>query len=351
LARRGAAKRLGAVVQAQRTADRGVDLKDAIVHTACDAPRCASGEAAEVVVRLTYQPPYDWDHVHDFLATRAIPNVERTDEGGYARTVAAPGGHASICVRPIDHEPALQLRVRGAASTDLLHISAVARRVFDLACDPQRVAAALAADERLAALVRRRPGLRIPGAWDPFECAVRAVLGQQVSVAAARTLTARVVARAGERLDEPLDGLTHVFPTPAALASVDLDGLGITSARIAALRSLARAVQEGLVDFSESVAEFVRKLVALPGFGAWTAQYVALRALGDSDAFPAGDLVLRRMAGDGDVLTSRQLEARADAWRPWRGYAAMHLWREAARLTAESQVARSNRRRTQQDAD
>jgi AraC family transcriptional regulator of adaptative response / DNA-3-methyladenine glycosylase II len=152
----------------------------------------------EVVLRLAFRPPYDWAQVRDFLAARAVTGVERVDARGYARTVAADrGGHAIVCVRPLDAEHAFELSVRGAAPAALFALSSAARRTFDLAADPARIAIALSADALLAPLVERRPGLRIPGAWDPFECAVRAVLGQQVSVAAARTLAARLVARAG----------------------------------------------------------------------------------------------------------------------------------------------------------
>jgi AraC family transcriptional regulator, regulatory protein of adaptative response / DNA-3-methyladenine glycosylase II len=293
------------------------------------AGRRAAGAAEEVIMRLAYRPPYDWTQVRDFLATRAIPGVERVDASGYARTVVAGGAHAIVCVRPLENENALELRVRGAAAADLFQISAAARRVFDLAADPDSIAASLRSDKLLAPLVKARPGLRIPGAWDPFECAVRAVLGQQVSVAAARTLAARLVARAGKQIDGA-DGLTHVFPTAAELAASSLDGLGITGARVAALHALARAVAVGDVSFAMSAEEFTTKLAALPGFGVWTAQYIALRALGEPDAFPSGDLVLRRMAGDGSPLTARALDQRAEHWRPWRGYAVMHLWRSAS---------------------
>jgi AraC family transcriptional regulator of adaptative response / DNA-3-methyladenine glycosylase II len=310
----------------------------------------------EVVLRLAYRPPYDWAQVRDFLATRALPGVERVDARGYARTVAAPaggrsaanqpaggrsadGGHAIVCVRALEHERALELRVRGAAPAALFQLSAAARRTFDLAADPARIALALRGDPLLAPLVDRRPGLRIPGAWDPFECAVRAVLGQQVSVAAGRTLAARVVARVGRRIAGGTDGLTHLFPSPAALAAANLDGLGLTGARARALRALAHAVAEGALDLGAPVEDVAAGLEALPGLGRWTAQYVALRALGEPDAFPAADLVLRRMAADGGTpLSARALEAHAEAWRPWRGYAVLHLWRAA------SDVVRPRRR-------
>ncbi|PYQ40438.1 MAG: DNA methylase, partial [Acidobacteria bacterium] len=273
------------------------------------------------------------------------------DARGYARTVAAAnqpaggrsaanepaggrngdGGHAIVCVRALENERALELRVRGAAPAALFQLSAAARRTFDLAADPARIALALRGDPLLAPLVALRPGLRIPGAWDPFECAVRAVLGQQVSVAAGRTLAARVVARVGRPIAGGSDGLTHLFPSPAALAAANLDGLGLTGARARALRALAQAVTEGALDLGAPVEDVAAGLEALPGLGRWTAQYVALRALGEPDAFPAADLVLRRMAGAGGApLSTRALEARAEAWRPWRGYAVLHLWRAAS---------------------
>jgi len=284
----------------------------------------------EVVLRLAFRPPYDWLQVSDFLAARAVPGVERVDARGYARTVATDDGHALVCVRALDGKHALELRVQGAAPSALFQLSSAARRTFDLAAEPDRIARAFKRDPLLAPLVNRRPGLRIPGAWDPFECAVRAVLGQQVSVAAARTLAARLVSRVGRRLAASTDGLTHLFPAPSALASADLDGLGLTGARVIALKALARAVTEGALDFGAPVEEVTAALAALPGFGAWTAQYVALRALGEPDAFPAADLVLRRIAAGNDTpLTTRALDARAEAWRPWRGYAVLHLWRAA----------------------
>jgi AraC family transcriptional regulator of adaptative response / DNA-3-methyladenine glycosylase II len=291
----------------------------------------ADGEH-DVVLRLAFRPPYDWPQVRDFLAARALPGVERVDARGYARTVAVDGGHALVCVRALDAKRALELRVRGAAPAALFPLCAAARRMFDLAADPARIALAFASDPLLGPLVERRPGLRIAGAWDAFECAVRAVLGQQVTVAGARTLAARLVARAGRPIPGGECGLTHLFPSPAALAGADLDGLGLTGARAAALRALARAVAGGTLDFGAPADEVRAALASLPGVGDWTAEYVALRALGEPDAFPAGDLVLRRVAAGGrPPLTARALAARAETWRPWRGYAVFHLWHAAGR--------------------
>jgi AraC family transcriptional regulator of adaptative response / DNA-3-methyladenine glycosylase II len=319
-------------------------FNDAFRHTYRRAPRelrragrrgAADAGAEEVVLRLAYRPPYDWAHVRDFLAARAIAGVERVDARGYARTVPCEGGHALIRVTALAGEDALELRVTGAPPATLLQLSSAARRAFDLAADPQRIGVELATDPLVGPLVRQRPGTRIPGAWDPFECAVRAVLGQQVSVAAGRTFAARLVARAGTAVRGDGDGLTHLFPNAAALATANLEGLGLTRSRVATLHALARAVAERRVDFNAAPEEVVTALAELPGIGPWTAQYVALRALGEPDALPTGDLVLRRMAAPGERLLSvRELEARAREWQPWRGYAVMHLWRAAAERAA-----------------
>ena len=287
----------------------------------------------DLVVRLAYRPPYDWSHVRDFLALRAIPGVEQVDATGYARAIPLGDRHALIVVRPAERERgdhALELRVQGALSASLMQLSSNVRRMFDLAADPMRIATAFAHDRVMAPLVKRRPGIRIPGAWDPFECAVRAIVGQQVSVAAGRTLLGRIVARAGRPIASGVDGLTHLFPSAAELSTADLDGLGLTGARIRTIRALAQVVEKGL-DFGGPASEVMAALVDVPGIGEWTAHYVALRGLGEPDAFPAGDLILRRAASlNGTSLTARALEARAEAWRPWRGYATIHLWRASA---------------------
>jgi AraC family transcriptional regulator of adaptative response / DNA-3-methyladenine glycosylase II len=289
----------------------------------------------EVVLRLAYRPPYHWGQMHDFLAKRALPGVERVDARGYARTVALSAGPAVVCVRPLESQDALELRVKGAPPAALFQLLSAARRTFDLAADPAAIALAFKSDPLLSPLVRNAPGLRIPGAWDPFECAVRAVLGQQVSVAAGRTLAARLVARAGTAIATGAEGLTHLFPSPAQLEAANLDGLGITGARIRALQAMAGAVVDGRVDFGLPAVDVASALASLPGFGDWTAQYIALRGLGEPDAFLSGDLVLRRVAGpQGSPLSARLLEARAEAWRPWRAYAVMHLWRMATQAAS-----------------
>ena len=283
-----------------------------------------------IALELSFRPPYAWAEMHEYLAARAIPGVERVDERGYWRTLAAQAGHALVGVRPVARQHALELRVEGATPTELLQISAAARRSFDLSADPFLIAGAFDADPRLASLVRRQPGRRIPGVWGGFECAVRAVLGQQASVAAARTLAGRLVARAGRSIVGGADGLTHVFPGAEELAAADLTGLGLTDKRVAVLKALARGVAGGTIDFSAPEDALRRALMALPGFGAWSVDYVTLRALGQPDAFPAADLVLRRVAAAGSrPLTPRELLDEAERWRPWRGYAAVHLWAAA----------------------
>jgi AraC family transcriptional regulator of adaptative response / DNA-3-methyladenine glycosylase II len=295
-----------------------------------DAPPL--GGKDDVTLTLSYRPPYDWAHLRHFLALRAIPGVEHVDEDSYARLVRLDGGHAVIDVRQVPERNALQLRVRGAPPGTLFQLACAARRVFDLSADPALVATGFATDPQLRSLVRHRPGVRIPGTWDPFECAVRAVLGQQVTVAAARTLAMRVVSRLGEPISTATPGLTHLFPAPAAIASGNLAGLGLTGARISAVKALARAVLDGRVAFDRPAAEVVESLIALPGVGEWTAQYIALRALGEPDAFLSADVVVRRVAAAGKApLSARELIRRAESWRPWRGYAVMHLWCAASK--------------------
>jgi len=284
-----------------------------------------------VMLKLAFRPPYDFARVLAFLRARAIPGVEKIDGGGYARTVRAGKGSAVVSVRRKDDEDALELRVAGADPTDLFELSSSARRVFDTAADPSQILQAFGSDPILGPLVTRTPGLRIPGAWDPFECAVRAILGQQVSVAAARTLAARLVQRMGTAVESASPDLTVLFPSAEAIAGGSLEGLGLTRGRIAALQGLARAVAAHEIDFT-ATDETVAALNRIAGVGPWTSQYVALRALGDPDAFPGSDLILRRMAGAGGrALTEAELESRAEAWRPWRAYAATHLWDAAAR--------------------
>lgn len=278
-------------------------------------------------MRLAYRPPYDWKSLHAFLAARAMPGVERITDDAYARTVSINGAVGWIEVRHLKADAALILNVHGLEPSALFAVVSRARQMFDLSADPAEVRAVMAGDTLLRPLLRSRPGLRLCGAWDPFEIAVRAVLGQQVSVAAARTFATRLVSTFGTPVSVA-DGLTHLFPMPARLATADLTCIGLTRSRAATINALARATHDGQLRFDHG-DELRAALLDIRGIGAWTAEYVAMRGAGDPDAFPAEDLILRRMAGSGSALTAAALRKRAEAWRPWRAYAVMHLWRAA----------------------
>ena len=312
------------------------------------------GGADEVLtLRLGYRPPYDFQSILAFLRTRALPSVERVDEHAYARVIAPPvdsparaPGWLRVSAWP-GGEHALQLQLHGVAPTELLPIVGRLRRMFDLDADPGVIAATLATDPKLQPLVGAHPGLRLPGGWDGFEIAVRAILGQQVSVAAARTLATRLAHTFGRALEAPpAPGLEYLFPTPQTLVEADLSAIGVTRTRAATIREVARALLDGRVDFKaeRTLDDVVARWVALPGIGPWTAHYIAMRALGHPDAFPAEDLVLRRVAGDGDApLGTRGLLARAERWRPWRAYAAIQLWHAAS---ASEPIRKTTRRQT-----
>jgi AraC family transcriptional regulator of adaptative response / DNA-3-methyladenine glycosylase II len=291
------------------------------------------GAGARVELELSYRPPLDWPRAIEFLQARATPGVEVAEHDRYRRTVEVGGSPGAIEIRLAPSEPKLILAVWGEPRKGLLGVAERARRLFDLQADPAAIADSLEASALLRPLVRRRPGIRVPGAWDPFELAVRAVLGQQISVRAATTLAGRLVRSFGSpAAGIDLPGLTHLFPRPEALAEADLTAIGATGAQSRAIRSLARTVTRGelRLDAGPALDDFVERITALPGVGPWTAHYIAMRALGEPDAFPAGDLGLRRAAASGERMpTPRELERAAEEWRPWRAYAAMYLWSAA----------------------
>ncbi|MBS7456337.1 DNA-3-methyladenine glycosylase 2 [Coralloluteibacterium stylophorae] len=296
----------------------------------------AADDSGELALRLAVRRPYDARGLLAFLATRAVPGIEACDGSTYRRSLRLAHGTALVAVTPDGDGGYAQLRLRLGDLRDLGAAVAACRRLFDMDADPQAVAGVLALDPALAPLVAARPGLRVPGHVDGFELAVRAVLGQQVTVQGARTLAARLVARLGAPLERQVDGLTHLFPTSAAIAGDALSGLGLTGGRIRALHALANAVVEGRLqlDAGADRAATRHALLALPGFGAWTADYIAMRALGDPDAMPLTDLGLRnalRLLCLPD--DPRSLQARAESWRPWRAYAALHLWAHLAAAT------------------
>ena len=241
---------------------------------------------------------------------------------GWLRVSAWPG-----------EQHALQLELLNVPPSQMLSVVTRIRRMFDLDADPLAIARTLSASPLLAPVIERYPGLRLPGGWDGFEVAVRAVLGQQVSVAAARTLASRIVQRYGIAI-EPVAGadLNRLFPGPEQLADADMDQMGITQARINTIQGIARALLDGRVDFAleQPLQHFINRWVQLPGIGEWTAHYIAMRVLKHPDAFPAADLILRREANPlGDPVSTKALQTLAESWRPWRAYSVMYLWRAA----------------------
>jgi AraC family transcriptional regulator of adaptative response / DNA-3-methyladenine glycosylase II len=292
--------------------------------------RRARAEEPGLWIRVPFRPPLDWEAMLAFLAVRAVPGVERVDGEGYARTVATAQGPVVVDVRAHPDGRALRVRVTPPQAGALLEVVGHVRRMFDLDADPEAIAAALSRDERLAPAVRARPGLRVPGGWEGFEVLVRAVLGQQISVAAAVQLAGRLTALCGEPLGAAsAPGLTHAFPAPAALARLDPATLPMPRARGAAVVGLARAAVRGELPLQAgaSLEAALEGLRGLPGIGPWTAHILAMRALREPDAFPAGDLGIRRALGaPGSPAAEAEVLARAEAWRPWRAYAAQHLW-------------------------
>lgn len=300
------------------------------------ADRPATGA---ITLRLSFRPPYDAAALLDWLAARAIPGVDEVAAGTYRRTVRLPRTHAVIELTPTVRSDGgakragatehVQLRVIADQLADLSALVARVRALADLDADMEPVTDVLRRDPLLQPLVEARPGLRVPGTTDGFELAVRAVLGQQVTVTGARTLAGRLVAALGKPLDSAVGGVTHLFPSPEAVADSDLDGLGLTGARRQTLRALASAVHSGDVrlDRGADRTATILALQALPGIGAWTSSYIAMRALGDPDAFPAADLgLVRASAALGGPKDARDLAVRAERWQPWRAYAAQHLW-------------------------
>jgi AraC family transcriptional regulator of adaptative response / DNA-3-methyladenine glycosylase II len=260
--------------------------------------------------KLPFRPPYDWNAILSFLADRSIPSVESVANNAYRRTISMNGTAGQVEVKL--GSGALDVRVEFPDPRVLFLIVERIRRLFDLSADPGRIEAYLRQDPLLAPRLDRRPGLRLPGAWSPFELAVRAVLGQQISVKGASTIADRIAARYGT---------AGLFPAADVLANANIEECGVVRSRAATIRALAGS---GLAwEHVGNSDTFLESLLALPGIGPWTAQYIAMRAFGEPDAFPAGDLVLQRAAG---CRNARELEARAEAWRPWRAYAAIHLW-------------------------
>ena len=293
----------------------------------------------EYLFRLHFRPPFQWEQLLDFLSRRAIPGVESVAAGTYHRTISLNGDSGTLGISLSSHSAALDVCISFPEPRWLFLIVERVRRIFDLSADPSEITAQLGNDSLLSQRVAAMPGLRVPGCWDGFELAVRAILGQQVSVAAASTLAGRLVIAFGKKSNRG-GTLTHLFPQAEILAQANLARIGLPQARAETIRSLARAVLAGRINFESVVdlEEFQTHLCAIPGIGNWTAQYIAMRALGDPDAFPAGDLGLLRATS---LRSERELAQRAERWRPWRAYAAMYLWQGMQETRSKEHEERS----------
>lgn len=289
---------------------------------------------APTALLLPYVAPWNWQQFHDYFALRCLPAIERVDAHGYQRTFRIGATQGWFSLRHVPEQAALELTASPSAIEVVPQLQARVERMFDLATDTDAIASHLSQDLQLAPLVARYPGLRIPTAFDPFEQAVRAIVGQQVTVKAAVTIVGRLVQRLGEDLPEaPADRPGRLFPTALAIAEANLEGIGMPGKRVATLQGFARAFSDGslVLHADDGADELIERLCALPGIGPWTAQYIALRAFGLVDAFPASDLgLLKAKVWGKDGITARAINLRAEAWRPWRAYAAMYLWQSYA---------------------
>jgi AraC family transcriptional regulator of adaptative response / DNA-3-methyladenine glycosylase II len=286
-------------------------------------------------LQLTYRPPFDWSGMIAFLGARALKGVEWVHEDAYFRTAQLGSHQGWICVRHAPDKRGLLVELTHSLTPVLPTVLGRLRHVFDLSARPDVIAAKLMEDGVLADVVSRNPGLRVPGAFDGFELAVRAILGQQVTVKGATTLAGRFVDRFGEEFETPHAGLTRLSPTSERIAAAkiqELTSLGIVQTRARSIIALAEEVASGRLKLEAGAQpnETIAQLVALPGVGTWTAQYIAMRALRWPDAFPREDVALRKNLGG---VTAARAEALSQAWRPWRSYATLHLWQGAVQNT------------------
>jgi AraC family transcriptional regulator, regulatory protein of adaptative response / DNA-3-methyladenine glycosylase II len=291
--------------------------------------RCLSHQAGvlpehEYLFRLRYRPPYDWNGMLKFLEPRATPGIEQVENGVYRHSISLRGAAGHFEVSHDESNHSLNVRVQFADPKALYFIIERIRAIFDLNADWIAIARTLNADPFLAAKIRTNPGLRVPGCWNGFELGVRAILGQQVTVRGATTLSGRLVNKFGHAFALS-NGLTHIFPEPEVLAEADIASIGLPQARAQTIREFARFVLDHKVSFEGvfNSEALLQRLCSIQGIGRWTAQYVAMRAFGDPDAFPSGDLGLLRGLG---LKSVRALERRAEVWRPWRAYATMYIW-------------------------
>ena len=275
-------------------------------------------------MRLHFRPPYSWQGILAFLAPRATPGVEVVESGCYRRSISSNGNPGYFEVSCDAKTDALLVRLQIRDPHMLFSIINRIRAMFDLDADWAAIVRSLRADPALAARLEACPGLRVPGCWNGFELATRTILGQQITVKGATALAGRIAKQFGQPF-AGAEGLTHIFPSPEVLADAQLSSVGLPKARAETIRTLARAVADGQISFDRIIDAnaFLSRLREIPGIGNWTAQYVAMRALAEPDAFPSTDLGLLRQLR---LKNSRDLERSAEAWRPWRAYAAMYLW-------------------------
>jgi AraC family transcriptional regulator, regulatory protein of adaptative response / DNA-3-methyladenine glycosylase II len=302
-------------------------------------PKAPAGDSLRLT--LAYRPPLAWDALLGFLAGRTTAEVERVEGRAYLRTASIGAHRGWLKVEPIGGRDALAVELAMGLVPALPEVLSRLKQLFDLSARPDLIAGHLRGDVRIAGAVERLPGLRVPGAFDGFELATRAILGQRVSVRSATTLAGRLAGRFGESIATPFSGLERLSPSAEQLAEADereLTALGIAAPRAAAIRTIAAAATRRELDFQPGTDPdaAVARLREFPGLGDWTAQYIAMRALRWPDAFPAGDLGLLKAAG---VASPRQLRDTAEAWRPWRSYAAMYLWTTGASSPSPSETS------------
>jgi AraC family transcriptional regulator, regulatory protein of adaptative response / DNA-3-methyladenine glycosylase II len=313
------------------------------IRTSCGhsptALRRRRGRSARVqsgsglVLRLPYREPFNWSAMIAFLRPRATPGVEFVREGCYRRTIEVGDAAGVIDVRPDAAGPSLALLIDLPTNESLIQVVDRVRRTFDLGADPLQIETRLAGDSRLRTLVETRPGLRVPGAWDGFEVAVKAILGEGLMAIAANPPAERLVRAFGKPVATSFEGLTHLFPRPEVLANVDLAVAGIRGKNAATVRVLARAICAKALTFeaSRTLEDTIARLCTISGVGESMAHYIAMRAFGEPDAFPCGQSAAGQSESDDGVSTSHAETARmAERWRPWRAYAAMHLWAASA---------------------
>ena len=292
------------------------------------------GDSTTSTLQLSYRPPYDWAGVLAFLQKRAMTGIEWVTADSYARTVSLGDAKGWIRVTQARQTHALMLEFTHSLTPVLPALLARVRALFDLNARPDMISKHLAKDPRLTAAVKANPGLRVPGAFNGFETGLRAILGQQVTVKAATTIACRLVEKFGKPITTPFTELHRLTPNATRIAAASVDdiaGVGILSARARSIIALAKAQKSGVLCLDggahQSPDDSIARLAGLPGIGPWTAQYIAMRALGWPDAFPKEDIVIRNNLGG---ITAREAEAMSQAWRPWRSYAVIHIWRMTA---------------------